>query len=138
MKLYEGYFVYPAEAAPEVRKSQVKTLEDLMKKFNGHIVQRTEVGRRVLGYAIRKNRDGHVLVWDFEMDPAQQEAMRKSLDLDEQLVTYMITHKEKQKAPAEVKPAAAPVAAAPAPASARPPFKRPSAPASQEHKVPAV
>ena len=94
MKPYEGVFIFPPESAPEERKTQLKSLDDLIAKFHGEIVQKMEWGKRPLGYAIRKFREGHFLIVDFKMSPSGMAEFRKNLDLQDSLLKYMVTVKD--------------------------------------------
>ena len=111
MKSYEGVFIFPPEAASDARKVQLKNLEDLIGKFEGSVQQKTEWGKKPLGYPIKKFREGWVVVADFQMNPAGATEFRKMLELQEDLLKYMITVKQEGKA--EKKSAPRPVSAAP-------------------------
>ena len=91
MQKYEAYIVLPPEATPDVRKTQLKALEDLIIKFKGKLLQKNEVGRKKLGYKIRKFQDGYVVVLDYQLEPSQQESLRKNLQLQQDVIKYMIT-----------------------------------------------
>lgn len=116
MKAYEGYFILPPEAALDARKQQLKMMDDTIKKFNGKVLQKTEIGKRFLGYSIRKHREGYAVVVDFELEPRQQDGFRRAMELQEDIVKFMITVKtavpqaEKAEAPKTTpRPAAAPI-----------------------------
>ena len=111
MKSYEGYFVLPPDATIDMRKNQIKALEEMVKKFQGRVIQKTELGRRFLGYPVRKFKEGYAVVVDFESEPKEQDAFRKALDLHEDVIKYMITIKEIPRQKPE--PARPVVAAAP-------------------------
>jgi small subunit ribosomal protein S6 len=123
MKSYEGLFIFPPESTPDVRKAQLKNWEDTFQKFGCVIVQKTEWGKKPLGYPVRKFREGFFLVVDFQMDPSKAIEFRKNLELQEDLIKYMVTVKQEKKVKATAtqpaaKPQQRPVPAAPAPASA--------------------
>ena len=101
MKPYEGVFIFPPESLPEVRKNQIKNLDDLFAKYKAEVIQRTEWGKKMLGYPLKKFHEGFFLVIDFRMDPAHANEFRKGLELQEELLKYMITVKNTQaeKAP---------------------------------------
>lgn len=108
MKVYEGFFVLPPDATADARKNQLAALENSIQKAGGKITQRQELGRRPLGYMIRKFKDGYMICWDFEMDPASQEGFRRTIELQEDIIKYMITNKvapSENAAAAQAKPA---------------------------------
>ena len=99
MKPYEGMFILPPEATADARKAQIASLEELIGKHRGGVLQKNEWGKRSLGYLIRKFSEGYVVVVDFEMDPTQTEAFRKALELHEAVLKFMITVKVESKTP---------------------------------------
>ena len=114
MKSYEGVFIFPPDSTPDARKAQFKNLDDLFAKLQAEILQKNEWGKRPLGYHIRKFGEGHFCVIDFKMDPSKALEFRKSLDLQEEIIKYMVTVKNNfpDKKPAKApKPARTPVAA---------------------------
>ncbi len=114
MTSYEGIFIFPPESVGDTRKTQLKTLDDIIAKFQGSIIQKNEWGKKQLGYPLKKFREGYVVVTDFDMPSSQAIEFRKSLELQEDLLKYMVTVKAKvkpEKAAAVPPPAAAPATA---------------------------
>ena len=126
MKAYEALFVFPPESTPEIRKNQLKNLDDLFTKHKAQVTEKTEWGKKLLGYPIRKHAEGFSLVYNFQMDPAQAVEFRKGLDLQEDLMKYMVTIKPQEKVKVEKKAAAPKVPAASPAAPVKPPFKAPA------------
>ncbi len=128
MKAYEGVFIFPPEAAGDGHKTQLKSLEDLIAKFQGAVVQKNEWGKRPLGYPLRKFREGYFVVVDFEMPTSQAVEFRKGLELQEDIMKYMNTTKKEAKP--EKKPAVkAPAAVSTAPGKTYKTFAAPAGPA---------
>ena len=123
MKAYEGIFIFPPESAADARKAQLKNLDDIISKFQGSIIQKNEWGKKPLGYPIKKFREGYVVVTDFEMPTSQATEFRKMLELQEDVLKYMITVK------AKVKPDKKTVSPAPPPAPVAQKTFRSAAPA---------
>ena len=94
MKLYEGLFVFPPEATTDARKTQLKNVEDLIAKLKGKVIQKAEWGKKPLGYAVKKFREGHVVIMDYQMDSLKQTEFRNALQLQDDLVKFMITVKD--------------------------------------------
>ena len=120
MRLYQAVFILSPEMGPDGVKSQEKNLEDLVKKFQGQVLQKFEAGKKLLGYPIRKFREGNVLYFDFQLDPSKLVSLREALSLHEELMKFMLTVKPKKaSAPPRGKtaasaPMASPVAKQPA------------------------
>ena len=108
MKAYEGVFIFPPEAGADARKTQLKNLDDTIAKFQGSVIQKNEWGKKQLGYPLKKFREGYVVVTDFEMPTSQTIEFRKTLELQEDLLKYMIIIKAAVKP--DKKPAAPPAA----------------------------
>src|SRR3989338_869000 len=98
MKAYEGVFIFPPDAASEARKAQEKQIEDAIKKLQGVITQKTEWGKKPLGYLIRKYREGIFLIVDFQVDPLKMKELRNLFELQEDLLKFMVTVKPRPSA----------------------------------------
>lgn len=90
MRKYEGLFIFPPEESPEVWKEEEKRIEETLRRFGGRTLERRDWGRRPLGYPLRKNREGRVLFWNFEMETGQVKEFRKALELDEKILKSAI------------------------------------------------
>lgn len=122
MKSYEGLFIFPPDSTPDVRKNQLKNLDDLITRFKGQITQKTEWGRKPLGYAIKKFQEGYCMVYDFQMETSQATDFRKGLQLQEDVIKFMVTLKN-MKAPIEKKVSSKPAGPA---GAAKPVTSKPS------------
>src|SRR5438093_1187229 len=94
MKLYEGLFIFPPDAAADAQKSQVDRVEDCIKKFGGTVTEKIELGRRPFGYPLKKFREGNLWGVNFQLDSLKANELRKTLELQEDLLKYMITAKK--------------------------------------------
>ena len=97
MRLYEGLFIFAPEATADTRKNQLKNLDDLVAKFKGKVVQKTELGKKTLGYTVKKFREGYVVVVDYQMESLKQGEFRKTLQLQDDIVKFMIITKVEEK-----------------------------------------
>ena len=116
MKAYEGIFIFPPESAADARKTQLKSVDDIIAKFQGAVIQKNEWGKKPLGYPLKKFREGYVLIVDFEMPSSQAIEFRKTLELQEDMLKYMITVKAPVKPDKKTAAKVPSSAAAPAPA----------------------
>jgi len=90
---YEGFFIFPPDHTPEVRKKQDKTLEDLIHKFQGTIVEISEGGRKPLGYPVKKSKEGFFVWVHFQLESLKMNELRHALNLQEDFLKFMITRK---------------------------------------------
>lgn len=127
MKAYEGVFIFPPDASSEARKAQEKQIEDAIKKLQGVITQKTEWGKKPLGYSIRKYREGIFLILDFQVDTLKMRELRNLFELQEDLLKFMVTVK-----PPLMKPTL-PVVAAVIPTPTPIPTPAPAKPAAASH-----
>jgi small subunit ribosomal protein S6 len=118
MRVYEGLFILVPEASVEARKSQLESIEDLIKKNKGTIRNKAEWGRKTVGYPLKKHRDGFYVIYDFEVETSVVGEIDRVLRLDENILKFMITiknmrvpkpKKKKEKKAAAVKPETAAV-----------------------------
>ena len=107
MKKYEGLFIFPPEITGESSKDPAAEVVKWIEKFQGKVIQKTDLGKKTLGHMIRKYKDGRTFVFEFEMDPSRTQDFRKELELQENLLKYMVS------VPAK-KPALPPLPATPA------------------------
>ena len=97
MRSYEGLFIFAPEATTDVRKNQLKNLDDLVAKFKGKVIQKTEWGKKPLGYPVKKFREGYIVVVDYQLDSLKQSEFRNLLLLQEDILKFMITTKASEK-----------------------------------------
>jgi len=111
MKKYEGLFIFPPEITGESHKDPAAEVVKWIEKFQGKVIQKTDLGKKPLGHMIRKYKDGRTFVFDFEMDPSRAQDFRKELELQENLLRYMVSIPAKKPVlpPLPVAPVAAPV-----------------------------
>ena len=88
--------------APGVEVSQgsamKSTFEQLCEKAGGRVAARHELGKRTLGYEVGKGvREGNVASYDFELSPDKAQEFRRSLELAEDILKFLITVKAKAK-----------------------------------------
>ena len=90
MKKYEGLFIFSPEEGGEAAKEEEKRIDETISRFGGRTLDRQDWGRRLLGYALRKFREGRIVFWSFEMAAPQLADFRKALQLDEKILKTTI------------------------------------------------
>ena len=110
MKKYEGLFIFPPEITGESHKDPSAEAVKWIEKFQGKVIQKTDLGKKKLGHMIGKYKEGRTFVFEFEMDPSKTQDFRKDLELQENLLKYMVSIPAKKSAlpPLPVAPAATP------------------------------
>ncbi len=93
MRLYEGLIIFVPEATVEARKKHLEFFEGLVAKHGGAIRNKAEWGKKQIGYAIKKNRDGYFVVYDFDAAPAAVREIERGLLLEADVLKFMITLK---------------------------------------------
>lgn len=91
MKMYEGFFILPPESGPDARKEELKFLEDSIQKVKGTLVEKVEWGKKSLGYAVKRNREGYIVILRIQLDPAGVQELRHAFTLEERILKFMIT-----------------------------------------------
>ena len=99
MKKYDALIIFPPSVTGLDGKN---SFEELVKKNGGSILNRVEMGRRFLGYPVKKSKEGYVVGFDFELGPEKMGELRRTLDLSEDILKYTIVIKEKNKAAAKL------------------------------------
>ena len=98
MKKYEGLFIFPPEITGESHKDPSAEIVKWIEKFQGKVIQKTDLGKRPLGHMIGKYKDGKMFVFEFEMDSSRTQDFRKDLELQENLLKYMVSIPAKKPA----------------------------------------
>ena len=97
MKAYEALVIIPPQLAGEALDRTKSIFEEAVKKHSGSVTNRFEIGRRPLGYAIKKSKEGFVTTFDFQLDPAQAGELAKTLRLAEDIIKFTIIEKPQIK-----------------------------------------
>ena len=95
METYEALVIFPSQAAAEPLSDGKNAFEEAVKKNEGKILNRTELGRRLIGYAIKKSREGYFAAFDFELSPAKVEPLTHALRLSEAILKFTLVKKPK-------------------------------------------
>ncbi len=95
MQIYEALVVFPSQAAAEPLSDGKNAFEEAVKKHEGKILNRSELGRRPLGYVIKKSREGYFAAFDFELSPEKVQTLAHALRLSEAVLKFTIVKKPK-------------------------------------------
>lgn len=107
MKTYEVLIIYPPQTLGEGQHDSKDIFEGIIKKHEGKVLNRTELGRRPLGYVVKKSREGHLVSFFVELPPNQLDAFKRSLQLAEGILKFTVVVKSKTELLRPAKPIAA-------------------------------
>lgn len=97
VKTYEALVIIPPQLGGEALDRSKSVFEEAVKKHGGNVVNRTEIGRRSLGYTVKKTKEGFVTAFDFQLAPAQAGELTKTLRLAEDIVKFTLIEKPRIK-----------------------------------------
>ena len=98
MKAYEALIIFPIPTTGESAPEGKNQFEECLRKLEGKVLNRTDLGKRLLGYRVKKSADGYFVSFTFELDPLKMDSFKRSLNLVEGIVKYSIIRKPKPKA----------------------------------------
>jgi len=98
VRTYEGLIITPIAGAAGT-KDESANFESLVKKHGGNVLSRNDLGKRFLGYTVKKTKEAYVTGYDFELSPEKVEPLFKDLRLSENVLKFMITLKSLEKKP---------------------------------------
>lgn len=104
LETYEALVIFPSQPAAEPLSEGKNAFEDLVKKYEGRILNRSELGRRPLGYMVKKSREGYFAAFDFELSPSQVQPLTHALRLADAILKFTIVRKLKARAARRLKP----------------------------------
>ncbi len=79
-------------------QNMLKGCPKWVEKFQGKVIQKTDLGKKPLGHMIKKYKDGRMFLFEFEMDSSRTQDFRKDLELQENLLKYMVSIPAKKPA----------------------------------------
>lgn len=81
-------------AVPQLEDAELTALTERVTGWvsgrGGAITKINVWGRRQLAYAIRRQSDGFYVQFDYQLDPAVNREFERNLQLDEQIIRYLI------------------------------------------------
>ena len=93
LKQYEALIITNSQATSEGPSKPV--FEEILGKQGGKVVGQLDLGRRRLGYPVKKIREGHVTNYEFELTPEKIQELTRSLELSDAILKYTLVLKPK-------------------------------------------
>ncbi len=87
---YEAILIYPPVFAGEKLNEAVHAFQDLAGKFGAKVAAHQDMGKRSIGFRIKKNSEGNYVHIDLNMDPAKVSELKKALTLNGDILRYSI------------------------------------------------
>jgi len=97
LKAYEGAIIYFPQLAGDQIKQAKDEFSELVKKLGGKMISAVEQGTRTLGYKVKKNSQGFIIIYDFELPTDQATSFRRTLQLSENILKFNIYVKRVSK-----------------------------------------
>lgn len=91
MKKYEIMTITNIDLGEDGARDLSNELKDTISSLKGKVLDSDFWGKRKFAYKIKNKTEGFYEVIDFELEPSELEAFKKKLNLQEQLVRYLIT-----------------------------------------------
>ena len=94
MRHYEAVVIYPVHLVADKLTEAKKVFEDQVAKQGGKVLGAQDLGRRSFGFQVKKLKEGHYLLFDFDLDPSKVNDLQKSIHLTESILRFSIFLKE--------------------------------------------
>ncbi len=98
MRTYEIVSFFTPQMAGEVLQQGKSVMEAIVQKQGGKIINVTDLGKRMLGYRVKKMNEGYCLVFDCELEPSSVSGLKHALQLSEEILKFTVVTKVVAKA----------------------------------------
>ena len=95
MQKYELTIVIDGEVSAAKKKSIQSTVEKLLKTNKGKVVKTDDWGKKDLAYKMNKSTTGIFIYYDLELEPEQASVLPRELNLNEDIIRYLLVKGEK-------------------------------------------
>ena len=95
MQKYELTIVIDGEASTAKKKGVQASVEKLVKTGKGKVVKTDDWGKKDLAYQINKSSTGIFIYYDLELDGQQARILPRELNLNEDVIRYLLVRGEK-------------------------------------------
>lgn len=91
MKKYELMTITNVELGEDGARDLSNDIKDIISSLKGKVLDSDFWGKRKFAYKIKGKSEGFYEVIEFEVEPGELNPLKKKLNLQEQLVRYLIT-----------------------------------------------
>lgn len=99
LRHYEALMITQPRPTREGVQGDQAAFEDAVRKQGGKILGHTDLGKRTLGYEVKKAKEGYVTTYDFELLPEKIESLKQMLERADDILKFMVTVKPKTVSP---------------------------------------
>ena len=104
---YEALVIVKSTVTDAEIAQIVSQLEEPVKRFGGRIEQTTSWGRRRLAYRIGRQNEAYYHLIHFELSPEQLAEVKRTFQLNESILRFLILSRSTAQEPRPAQPAAA-------------------------------
>ncbi len=90
MRHYEAVVIFQPHFAGESLEQAKRNFQDQVKRFGGNVLHTQELGKRSIGFSIKKKKEGIYIIFELELNPSQLSEFLKVLSLSEDLLRFTI------------------------------------------------
>ena len=90
--LYDLLYIVPNKYTETEVPQVMKTINDLIAKYNGKVSKEINYGKRRLAYPVEHNHYGFYILDRFEMDPKDCYTLNQTLRVQDEVLRHLITH----------------------------------------------
>lgn len=90
MKKYEAIFIINPSLSDKDADEVMSAVNDIVKKNGGNITNSEKMGKKKLAYKIKKNREGIYYKIEFEIKPTATLAIKKVLQINANIIRFII------------------------------------------------
>lgn len=87
---YEVILIYPPLFVAEKLNEAIKNFQDLAGKFGGKMTGHQDMGKRSIGFRIKKNAEASYVYANLDMNPDTINEFKKALTLTEDILRFSI------------------------------------------------
>jgi len=87
---YEVILIYPPLFAAEKLNEAIKNFQDLVGKFGGKVTGHQDMGKRAIGFRIKKNAEANYVYVNLDLEPAKVNELKQALTLTEDILRFSI------------------------------------------------
>lgn len=94
--MYDLLYIVPNKYTENEVPQVMKTVNDVIVKFNGKVTKEVNYGKRRLAYPVKHNHYGFYILDRFEAMPKDAHALNSALRVQEELLRHLITETLKE------------------------------------------